>query len=138
MNLVKRSCKPVSIFDELFNFRPVFESEFHKRSILAPVDVESDENNIYVKTELAGMDKKEINVEYKDGILTISGEKKDSRKASENDYRYSEISLGRFQRSVNIGQDINFEKAKAEYKNGLLEIQIPKKESQKQKKLLIG
>ena len=80
--------------------------------------------------------KNEINIEYKDGVLTVSGEKKAEKTEDEKGWHYREISYGKFSRSVNVG-DVNFEKGKADYENGVLKIELPKAEEAKPHRLQI-
>lgn len=118
---------PLSLFDSALD--RVFNSELNSK-VLAPIDVFADEKNIYVKTELPGMSKKDIHIEYKDGVLHLSGEKKtEIKNEKEGAYYYCEIQKGSFNRSINVG-DINFDHASAEYKDGILTITLPKSENQ--------
>lgn len=103
---------------------------------LVPVNLASDEKNIYVSTEIAGMDKKDINIEYRDGLLTISGEKKLNHKEEGKDCFYQEIASGKFSRSIDVG-DVDYEKSEAEYDNGILKIKLPKAEQVKPHRLQI-
>jgi HSP20 family protein len=136
MYLVKRSYKPNSLFEDFFNLENTFGKEFLNNSIDTPVEVTSDEKNVYIKIELPGIDKKDIKIEYQDNTLSISGEKKVEKKETENKYSYSEINTGSFRRNINVG-DINFEKGKADYINGVLSISLPKSAPQETKTLLI-
>ena len=106
------------------------------RRFVAPVDVTADDKNVYVSAEVPGIEKKDINIEYKDGILKISGEKKEEVKQEKEGYVYREINRGEFSRSINVG-DVDFEKAKAELKDGILKIELAKSESQQSRKLEI-
>ena len=80
MYLVKRSYKPNSLFEDFFNLENTFGKEFLNNSIDTPVEVTSDEKNVYIKIELPGIDKKDIKIEYQDNTLSISGEKKVEKK----------------------------------------------------------
>jgi HSP20 family protein len=89
---------------------------------------ETDEA-IKLVAELPGMEEKDIELTLRDGVLTITGEQK-----SENDGAvYSERWVGRFQRSVPVGSDVDPDKAKASFKNGVLTVVLPKRpEARKQ------
>ena len=97
------------------------------------LDVYEDANNIYVKAELPGMKKEDINLSLHDGCLSISGERKseDSHEVSET-YR-SERFYGRFQRSVTLPTPVSADKVKAAYKDGILTVTLPKSEEAKPK-----
>ncbi|MFC1770564.1 Hsp20/alpha crystallin family protein [Candidatus Margulisiibacteriota bacterium] len=138
MNLVRKDYYPLNLWEDIFDISPFFERKGAIKNFTAPVEIEADEKNIYVKTEVPGIDKKDIEIEYDNGLLTISGEKKIERKGKEEDYKYSELSAGKFKRSLNLDTEVNFQKATAEYKNGVLEITLPKTESKKAQKLLVG
>jgi len=135
MNLVKRDYKPLSLWDDIFDWQPF--NQLNTRQVVAPVEVETDDDSVYVKAELPGMEKKDIEVDYQDGLLTISGEKKTEKKGREDGYRYSEIAIGRFKRIINLGTEVSFEQGQAEYKDGTLCIKIPKAAPKKSKKLVI-
>ncbi len=96
------------------------------------VDIREDGDNVQIKAELPGIEKKDIAIEYQDGILTVSGEK--VRETTES--AYSEIESGSFLRRFRVG-DVNFDKSTADYVNGVLQISLPKTESQKAKRLLL-
>jgi HSP20 family protein len=122
-----------SLWDDWLDFDRLLpkKSEISGAKI-APLDIKTDEKNIYITTEIAGVDKKDINIEYKEGYLTISGEKKAEKKEEHKGYFYSERSKGKFARSIYVGE-IDFDASKAEYKNGVLELVLPKKEESKEK-----
>ncbi len=98
------------------------------------LDVREDEKNVYVDAELPGLDKSDINIEIKNNVLTISGEKKNETKEENKTSRRIERSYGYFERSVSIDSDVEEEKIKASYKNGVLSIEIPKKKGAESKK----
>jgi|SaaInlStandDraft_3_1057020.scaffolds.fasta_scaffold97076_1 HSP20 family protein len=136
---LKNKYQPLSLMDEIFDFGRYFEKEFDtKNNYVPPVEIDEDTKNILVKTELPGMDKKDIGIEFKDNVLTISGERKIEKKEERKGYFYSEISSGTFKRTVNLGKEVDFENATAEYKDGVLRISVPKTEEEKIKKLLIS
>ena len=117
-----------NLFDTFFNDRYLL----HNSANLAPIDIKEDDQQITVNTEIPGLDKKDIQVEHHDRILTITGEKKVENK----DYTYREIVSGKFSRSVNVG-DVVFENAQAEYKDGILSIKLPKQAKQQAHRLEI-
>jgi len=90
------------------------------------VDIEENDKNIIINAELPGINKKDIKLEYKNNYLTLSGEKKIKR----NDNSYSERSYGKFKRIFKLNDDIDINKTKVEYKNGILNINLIKNEKQ--------
>jgi HSP20 family protein len=119
--------------DDLFtNIFEEFWLDSDKPSGIAPVDVSANDENVYVTAELPGIDKKEVNVEYNEGVLTISGEKKTATDTEGKGQSYREIKYGSFKRQLSIG-DVLFDKAKAEFKDGILSIELPKAKAQTKK-----
>ena len=89
------------------------------------VDIEESSNTYVVHAEIPGMHKDEINVEYRDGYLTIRGEKKFEHEDKRKDFHRIERSYGSFQRTFEIPEEVDSEAIKADYKNGVLEIRLP-------------
>ncbi len=101
---------------------------------VAPVDIESDEKNIYVVLEAPGVNREDISIQYQDRVLTISGEKKSAVSDEKNGVHLSEIRHGKFSRSVRVGE-VDFEKAEAKLDKGQLKITLPKSQDLQAKKL---
>lgn len=90
------------------------------------MDVIERDGEYELSAELPGMEKKDIDVSVKDGVLTISGEKKyESEKNDDNCY-CSERRYGKFERSFRMSNDISADDIKAEYKNGILTLRVKK------------
>ena len=89
------------------------------------VDVWEDDKNIHIKAELPGLDEKDIDVTLTPDALSIRGEKKEEKEEKENGYWHKETSYGSFQRSIALPEGINQEKVEAQFKNGVLNIEIP-------------
>lgn len=98
------------------------------------VDVYEEKDEIVVKAELPGMDKSDIEVNISDSELTLKGEKKKEEKVEEENYFRCERSYGAFLRSVELPTDVQADKVKAAFKNGILEVRLPKTEEAKAKK----
>lgn len=99
------------------------------------VDVVEDDEKIVVKAELPGMRKEDVEVELTGDTLTIRGERKFEEKEEKQNYIRVERAYGRFQRAFTIGVPIKADDLKANYKEGVLEITIPKAEEVKPKKV---
>lgn len=97
------------------------------------VDIEERSNTYVVRAEIPGMGKDEIKVEYRDGYLTIRGEKKFEHEDKRKDFHRIERSYGSFQRTFEIPGEVNTEAIKADYKNGVLEISLPLLDNAKRK-----
>jgi len=101
------------------------------------VDVYEDKDDIVVKAELPGMSKDDIEVNVTDHQLTLKGEKKKKEETKEDDYYRCERSFGSFSRVLDLPADVQTEKAKASFKDGLLEIRVPKTEEAKKKQIKV-
>ncbi len=106
--------------------------------IVTPVlDVYEEKDDIIVKAELPGMDKDEIEVDILDSELILKGEKKKEEKVEEKDYYRCERSYGAFRRAVELPMDVQADKIKASFKNGILEVRLPKTEKAKAKEIKV-
>jgi HSP20 family protein len=103
------------------------------------VDVFEEGDDVVVKAELPGMSKENIDVKITDDIVTISGEKKKEEKVEKKDYHRMERSYGSFTRSFRLPSEVQTDKATAKFKEGVLEVRIPKTEEakKKEKKVLV-
>jgi HSP20 family protein len=99
------------------------------------VDI-AEKNSAYeVTAELPGMDEKDIEVTFSDGVLTIKGEKKEEKEEKDKDYYLSERRFGSFQRTLRVPQGVDADKISATVKNGVLTVTMPKTaEAQKRQK----
>ena len=101
------------------------------------VDLFEDKNDIVVKAELPGMEKENVEVKLTDHMLTIKGEKKKEEEIKEENYYRSERSYGSFIRTLELPADVHADKVKASFKNGVLEVRLPKTEEAKSKEIKV-
>jgi HSP20 family protein len=101
------------------------------------VDVYEEKDDVVVKAELPGLEKDEIEVNISDSHLTLKGEKKKEEKIEQKDYYRCERSYGAFLRSVELPHEVKADKVKASFKNGILEVRLPKTEEAKAKEIKI-
>jgi HSP20 family protein len=126
--------------DRLFRgaFSPVSgETEVSTRSWAPPVDIYETEDAIVLKAELPGIDPKDVEVRVEDNTLYLKGERKYEKEVNEQNYHRIERSYGSFARSFTLPNSIDAEKVKAEYKDGLLTLTMPKREEAKPKTIKI-
>ena len=97
------------------------------------MDIFTEGDNVVLKAELPGMKKEDIDVSLTEDTITISGEKEKEKKVEKKDYHRFERSYGSFRRSFSLPVEVEPEKASAKFKNGVLEIRIPKTEEAKQR-----
>ena len=123
-------------FDHFFGHRP--SRIVLRKGVWSPsVDIAETDEEIAVKAELPGMTKEDVNISITDNILTLKGEKKQENEIKEENYHRVERSYGGFQRSFALPTGIQPEKVKATFKNGVLNINIPKAEEVKPKQIEI-
>jgi HSP20 family protein len=101
------------------------------------VDLFEEKDDIVVKAELPGMDKDNIEVNLTDSTLMIKGEKKKEEEVKEENYYRSERTYGSFVRNVELPKAVHADKVKATFKNGILEVRIPKTEEAKAKEIKV-
>ena len=97
------------------------------------LDVYEQKDNVVVRAELPGMKKEEIEVSLHDNTLSISGERKSETKHKDAESYRSERFFGRFQRTVALPAPVAADRVKAQYKDGVLSIVLPKTEEAKPK-----
>jgi len=101
------------------------------------VEMTEDNESVHVAAELPGLSEKDFKVEILNDRLVIEGEKKSSREEKDRNYFYSECSYGSFSRSIALPCEIDAAKAKAQYKNGVLNIALPKTEQARARRVKI-
>jgi HSP20 family protein len=121
-----RGFPSLSMGRDLFDWGP-FRVLGGALDITAPhVDVSETDKSYEISAELPGMNEKDVNVELKDDVLTLSGEKKEESEKEEKDYHVSERRFGSFRRSFRLPSGVDQSKVSADFKNGVLKIAMPK------------
>ncbi len=90
-------------------------------------DIYEDEEGVALRFELAGVDPKDVDVGFENGVLTVKGERKLEKEDKRENYHRVERSYGTFTRSFTLPGSVDAEKIKAETKNGVLTVTLPKK-----------
>ena len=136
--------------DNLCTWRPLltndfenFVDRFYDNSETAGfsslnLDLYSDGKDIVVKAEIPGANEKDIDVSLEDGILSIKGERKLEHEDKKDNYYRIERNYGAFSRSIKLPLEVKTDEAKASYKDGILEIRIPREEKVLPKKIKIN
>jgi len=101
--------------------------------LMPRVDETEDEKGFHVKVELPGMDQKDVEVTMSDGLLTITGEKKQEGEETGKNFYRKERSFGSFRRVLPLPGDIDETKIDASFKKGVLSIELPKTEEARKK-----
>jgi len=97
------------------------------------LDLFEDKDNLYVRVELPGMKREDIDLSLHEDSLSISGERKGEEKFKDSEVYRAERFFGRFQRTVSLPTPVAAEKAKAHYADGILTVTLPKAEEAKPK-----
>ena len=114
------------LFDAFIN--PFNGGDDRSVALTPRLDVAELKDKYEIKAELPGLDEKDVELSYDDGLLTISGEKKSESEDSGKGYYVKECSYGSFKRSVRLPENVADDKIEAHFKKGVLVISIPKKE----------
>ncbi len=96
---------------------------------LPAVDIRETDDALIVEAELPGIERKDVKVDIKDGVLTISGERKYEKETEEENIHRMERVYGRFSRSFSLPNNVDVDKVEAKLKNGVLTVRLPKKET---------
>ena len=146
MNLIKRN--PLNelfslqnrinrMFDEFYYPLNMSDSDLGSWKWSPKADIYEKDDGIVIKAELPGVDKNDVEIDLNDRILKIKGERKSDSEIKDENYYRKETSFGKFERAFTLPVDVNSDQIKAEYKDGLLKIEIPKPEGQKPKQISI-
>ena len=128
-----------SVFNDLFDEN--FERSWTQpsRSKWHPaVDVLESKDSYLIRAEVPGMKKEDIHVEVKDGTLVLSGESKSEKPAEGVEYRHVERISAKFYRSFALPKTVKQDGIDAKYKDGILEIRVPKAEQAKPRQIEIN
>ncbi|MGE4357814.1 MAG: Hsp20/alpha crystallin family protein [Candidatus Omnitrophota bacterium] len=124
-------------FSRFFDFPllrwQVSRQPLRERVWSVPLDIYETKDAVVIKADLPGMKKEEINVSVQGDVLTIQGEKKKEEEVKDKHLHRVERFYGAFQRSINLPSYVDTSKIKASYKDGVLEINLPKTEEAKSK-----
>lgn len=134
---------------ELFNWRTPMSRLFDE--FLAPaqwsedsqslwnwnpaVDIMDNDDHIVITAEVPGVDKKDISVDVKDRVLTLRGERSSDNEVKEDRFYRRERTFGKFERSFTLPAAVDPDNIKAEYKDGVLKIEVPKPEGHKPRQI---
>lgn len=103
-----------------------------------PVDILESKDSYLIRAELPGMKKEDFHLELEDGTLTLSGERKFEEPTNGDEYHRVERLAGKFSRSFHIPQAVKHDGIKATYKDGILEVCVPKAEEAKPRQITVS
>ena len=118
------------LFDRLI---PTTDGESRRMSFIPAAEIEETTDRIILKLEIPGLEAKDLDIKVTEQSISISGEKQSKTKKEEKGTIRSEFSYGKFERVISLPVHIQSDRVKAEYKNGILELTLPKVEKEKSK-----
>jgi HSP20 family protein len=140
MTFITRSTNPLMqarFFEPFFGRFNFLEDETKSGVWAPPVDVAEEKDKIFVRVEVPGMNQNDLKVSFEDGLLTVSGERQFERKDDRN-YHRIERTYGSFSRSFSLPRTVDPSAIAANYRDGILEIEIPKLEEAMPKQIQIN
>ena len=117
------------IFDDLFNWNN--RQVFNPKNGVPSVNIKENEDGFTLDLATPGMSKEDIKLELNNDVLTISSEHKEEKEESQDNYSHREFYHQGFKRSFTLPESANTEDISAKYENGILSVNIPKKEEAK-------
>lgn len=131
MNLVRwnNQARFSNVFDQLFNEAPYYKADNYATSKPA-ANIKETEEGFKLELAIPGLEKKDVKINLENNVLSISSENVNQ---SEENYSRKEFAYQTFSRSFSLPKSVNVEKIKADHKNGILNISLPKKEEAKVK-----
>lgn len=132
MTLLKRSEWPSlvgnSFLTDFFDGDKFFDSDLLRNRSVPAVNVKETDKNFEIEVAAPGLSKKDFKVTAENGVLTISSEKKEEKEQKGKNYTRKEFSFSSFSRSFTMPENTNEDNIKANYEDGILKLQIAKKE----------
>lgn len=101
------------------------------------VDLIDRDEEILVRAEVPGVEKKDLKLDLSEDLLTIQGERRHEEKVEEAEVYRAEIARGTFSRTIRLPHTVDFEKAVAEFKDGILEVRLPKTHKTERRRITI-
>ena len=126
------------VFDEAANRSKDYDDEMSKCDWRPIVDIFDTEKAIVINAELPGVTREDITLDVKENILSLKGERKSSEEVKKENYYRMERCFGSFERAFTLPSAVDQEKIKANFKDGILRIEIPKPEEKRPKQISIN
>jgi HSP20 family protein len=126
------------VLSEAFGRGSNDESAWFSGAWSPPVDIYETDDALVMKAELPGFSKDDINIEMKENALVIRGERKREDEVKEGSYHRTERVYGAFQRSFLLPTTVDQEKVRASYKDGVLELRLPKVQAAQPKRIAVS
>jgi HSP20 family protein len=133
MNLIRFNQHPVSLLSELMEDidRNFIWGSAGLRQMMPAVNISENEDGFMLEMAAPGMKKSDFKINLDNNVLTISSEKQEEQEDSKQNYSCKEFNFSSFSRSFTLPKSIDFDKIKADYKDGILRVSLPKREDAK-------
>ena len=127
------------VFENVWNDSDyVADSEAGRRTWLPAVDIYESDDAFVATADLPGLRKDDIDVSIEDNVLTVSGERKFEKSEKEGTFRRVERSYGTFRRSFTLPRGVESSKVEAKFKDGVLNLTLPKSEVAKSRRITVS
>jgi len=146
-HLIKRDNRWLDPFDMLSDIQGdinrLFSNSIHRGQLgefadfVPSLELSEEDDKFVVHLDTPGMDRKDLDISVTGNTLTVKGERKSEEKKKEKGYYYSERRFGSFQRTIELPKEVDAEKIAASYKDGVLEVSLPKSERAKPKQIKV-
>jgi HSP20 family protein len=124
------------LFDTFFGGAPANGRGL--RRWVPPMDLVETEDHLILRADLPGLDSEDVNIEVKDSVLTVSGERRTEHEEKTDGFYRVERAFGTFSRSMSLPSRIDADRITASFEKGVLEVRIPKPEERKPHRVEIG
>ena len=125
------------MMDDFFSDDDFFMPMRRASKLVPAIDMYEDKDNVYVETALSGIDPEKVNITVEDDMLKLEGVSEHKSEVDDKNYYRKEIRAGHFIRTVALPKKVKVDETKAEYKDGILKITLPKSEDVKPKSVKV-
>jgi HSP20 family protein len=126
-----------SDLNRAFNRQLTRRGDGFARAFEPNIEVREEDARFIVRADAPGLQKEDLDIRVEGNLLTIRGERKEEKETKKKGYQYSERYYGVFSRTVELPTELQADKVEASYKNGVLEVSLPKAESAKPKQIAV-
>ncbi|HPE43117.1 MAG TPA: Hsp20/alpha crystallin family protein [Bacteroidales bacterium] len=133
MNLIRFNQHPVSMLNELMEDfdRNLFSRQNGRQQMTPAVNIRENEEGFVLEMAAPGIQKSDFKINLDNNVLTLSAEKQEEKEENTERFNRREFNYGSFCRSFSLPKTINLDKIKADYKDGILLVSLPKREDAK-------
>lgn len=133
----KMKKRNLMLFDPFQEIAQSWDDNFFGSGVKLNADVYQDKDNVIVDFDIPGVKPEEIEITVENDVLTITGSREDKKEVKREDYYRKESWAGSFSRSIILPMQVKNDKAKANFKDGILKVTLPKADEIKSKKIKI-